>query len=100
MGKMERQKGANFEREVVRTFKGAGIHAERRGGLQANPDIDDGDVVVDGLGKCECKRRKSIAVHKFFEQNNADFVIMRGDGKPAIIAFELEDFLTKFKGLI
>ncbi|MEO0851792.1 MAG: hypothetical protein AAFY04_10355, partial [Pseudomonadota bacterium] len=59
MGKRSRDKGAGFEREVVAAFKAAGIHAERRAPLQANSAIADGDVVADGVGKIECKRRKS-----------------------------------------
>lgn len=95
MGKLSRRKGAEFEREVVRAFKSAGFKAERRAGLQANPLLDQGDVFVDNLGRIECKRRASSFKTLYEWMKDAEAVVIRTDHKPALIVFELNDWLIR-----
>ncbi|MEL6380228.1 MAG: hypothetical protein AAFQ29_10725 [Pseudomonadota bacterium] len=95
MGKKSRDKGASFEREVVGAFKAADIHAERRAPLQANSAIADGDVVADGIGMIECKRRKNGFSLIYDAMQGNDAVVIRSDRKPALIVFELSDFLAR-----
>jgi len=95
MGKLSRDKGAAFEREVVNAFHSAGIHAERRAPLQANASICDADVVANGVGKIECKRRKNGFSLIYDAMQGNDAVVIRSDRKPALIIFPLADYLAR-----
>ena len=95
MGKLSRDKGAAFEREIVSTFRAAGIHAERRAPLQANGTICEGDVVAQGIGKIECKRRKAGFAVIYDAMTGNDAVVIRSDRKPALIVFALADYLAR-----
>ncbi len=97
-GRHSRNQGANFEREVVRAFRSAGFDAIRKAGLQANPEIDEGDVVVDGIGRVECKRRANSWKTIYSYLKNCEALVIRADHKPALIVFELEDWLIREKG--
>ncbi|MEO1151861.1 MAG: hypothetical protein AAFW83_12875 [Pseudomonadota bacterium] len=95
MGKLSRDKGAAFEREVVNAFHAAGIHAERRAPLQANGAMCEGDIVARGIGMIECKRRKNGFSLIYDAMQGNDAVVIRSDRKPALIVFELSDFLAR-----
>jgi hypothetical protein len=60
MGKMQRTKGAEWERTVVNTAKAFGLEARRTAPNQTQDGSDSfGDVTINGL-KCECKHHADI----------------------------------------
>lgn len=77
MGKLSRDKGKRFEREVVHLFKARGFSAHR------SSQVDGklcSDVVVDELPQLhiECKHHQKIAAFRFFEQAEWDKGLWRG----------------------
>jgi hypothetical protein len=95
VGRKSREKGADFEREVVAAFKAAGIHAERRAPLQANAAIGEADVIAEGVGRIECKRRARGFGLVYAALENGDAVVIRDDQRAALIVLELADFLSR-----
>lgn len=60
MGSSERRKGADFEREIVRTAIALGLEARRTALNQTQDGADTfADVTIAGL-RVECKHRKVI----------------------------------------
>lgn len=94
MGKLSRNKGASFEREVVRLLNQYNLNAKRTAPMQAGHSNYFGDVECD-LGLVECKRRARGFSLLYEALADADCVIFRDDRKKPLIAFELEDFLTR-----
>ena len=97
MGKASRDKGANYERELVNDFKERGLKAQRvplSGATEyAKNDIEvtagfDGKTVFSG----EAKRRAGLP--KFFTEalNGADFAAFRQDRGETLIVLRLDTF--------
>lgn len=96
MGKMQRTKGAEFERAVVMTLKARGFDAARN--LEQTRD-GGGDINLPAH-LIECKRYAKIRVYEWLEQAEAaakdhqiPVVVARADKKQAIAILYWEDFL-------
>lgn len=83
MGKMSRDKGANFERETVNLLRKYDLIAYRVP-LSGATDFQKGDITVEPIWKedgpyvGECKRRKSLP--KIFDElGEHDFLTVRAD---------------------
>jgi len=94
MGKLSRNKGAGFEREIVRLLNQYDLNAKRTAPMQAGHSSCFPDVESD-LGLVECKRRARGFSTLYQALESADCVIFRDDRKEPLIAFELSDFLTR-----
>lgn len=108
MGKLAKQRGSTFEREVVSDLaRGLGRHVERNLG-QARDGGDDITLPraapgeLPGKFRIECKRRRSLGCEEFMRQAEAaaagnpsdvPVVIMRGDGCKSLALVRLEHFL-------
>lgn len=103
MGKMQRTKGAQYEREVCAEFTAhLATHIQRNIG-QAR---DGGNDINVGPLRIECKRRKTLGtVESWMEQAEAacdrdeghvPAAVGRQDGGQSLIIFRLEDFLALF----
>lgn len=97
MGKMSRDKGAGYERELVNDFRDLGLKAQRvplSGATEyAKCDVEvtagfDGKTVFVG----ECKRRAGLP--QFFTQalEGADFAAFRQDRGETLIVLRLKTF--------
>lgn len=97
MGKMQRTKGATFERDIVNDLKSVlGISIGRN--LSQTRD-SGGDIVLDRF-VIECKRRASIAVYEWMKQCEAScephqkpIVVCRADGEKSLAIMRWEDFM-------
>jgi Holliday junction resolvase len=98
VGKLERQRGAGYEREIVRDLAdNLGITTRRN--LTQYQVAGEGDLIV-GDYLIECKRRRKIAVYEFMEQaqdacapHQTPIVLMRADGKKTLAMMRWEDFM-------
>lgn len=101
MGKMQRDKGANFEREIANAFKKEGINARRGGASQAFSANLDPDVVLEDLPGLwiECKKGSKTYPLKALKQakaacsNNTPVAICRDDREKTIVTMEWDFFL-------
>ena len=109
MGKLQRDRGAIFEREICKRLgEEFGFRITRKLG-QAR---DGGDDIEVGPFMIECKRRKGIAVYEWLAQvqlaadvrggatghTPTPIVIARADGEPAIVIMSLDDFIPLMRG--
>ena len=99
MGKLQRTRGAAYEREVCDVLtKKFGTKVSRKLG-QAR---DGGDDIEVGNLRIECKRRRGIAVYEWLAQvqvaakdsDKLPVVVARADGKRSIAILDLDDFLA------
>lgn len=101
MGKWQRNKGANFEREIANEFKKIGIRARRGGASQSFAANLDPDVILEDLPGLwiECKKGiktyplKALKQAKQACSNNTPIAICRDDNEKAIVTMELDFFL-------
>ena len=96
MGKMQRTKGATYEREIVHTLVERGYIAARN--LMQTRDGGADIILQDFI--IECKRRASIAVYDWLDQatlaakgRKRPVVVARGDRRESVVILRLEDFL-------
>jgi len=94
-----RNKGATFEREIIKAFRGLPWS------LSASGTWSNGDLVVMTLScrptGIECKRRKKIAIYEWWEQacKSADakkmqpIVIVRADHEETLVVMDLREFM-------
>ncbi len=89
MSKMQRNKGARLEREVVNLFKAYGFNAKRTGEWHKD------DIEVKEIGTVEVKGRKNgfCSLYTFLAHNKA--VVHRADNKPWLVTFYFKDFLDR-----
>lgn len=93
MGKMQRDKGSRYEREIVNTLKDRSIPAKRVPLSGADQNFK-GDVLVgDQELKGECKRRKGG--FKFIYDNIADndLLFIRTDHSESLVVMTLDKFI-------
>lgn len=92
MGKKERTKGAQFEREV------AAVLGAERVGARGRPDAEHADIVhPDCL--IECKRRKDIAIYQWWRDlrgkaqlsGKTPVLVIREDREEALMVVSLEE---------
>ena len=96
MGKMQRTKGATYEREIVHTLVDRGYIAARN--LTQTRDGGADIILQDFI--IECKRRASIAIYDWLDQatlaakgRKRPVVVARGDRRESVVILRLEDFL-------
>ena len=96
MGKMQRNKGAAYEREIVHVLVERGYLAARNltQTREGGADIILQDFII------ECKRRASIAIYDWLDQatlaakgRKRPLVVARGDRRESVVILRLEDFL-------
>jgi hypothetical protein len=97
MGKMQRTKGAAFEREVVKDLISRGFDGAKRNLEQTRSGGGDIDLPAYMI---ECKRYANIAVYQWLEQcvaaareEQTPVVVARADNKKAIAILYWEDFM-------
>lgn len=102
MGKLQRQRGAQYERDVVNDLYMILGYKTRRNLVQYQ-ESGEGDIILDKF-VIECKRRRKIAVYEFMKQAEAackegqiPLVVMRADGERSLALVRWEDML-KFLG--
>jgi len=102
MGKLQRQRGAQYERDIVSDLYMILGYKTRRNLVQYQ-ESGEGDIILDRF-VIECKRRRKIAVYEFMEQAEASckdgqtpIVVMRADGEKSLALVRWEDML-KFLG--
>lgn len=97
MGKLSRNKGAGYERELVNQFRDAGLKAVRvplSGATEyAKGDVEvtagfDGKTVYVG----EAKRRKALPEWIEAALGENDFMVMREDGGKSLVVIRLPLF--------
>lgn len=102
MGKMQRDKGANYEREVAKIISARLGRPTKRMLGQAR----DGGHDLEQIGPFlfECKRRAKIAVYEWMRQivaactnGQMPVVIARADNERSIVILDFEDFMTLAK---
>jgi hypothetical protein len=98
MGKLQRQRGASFEREIVSDLATT-LGVVTRRNLTQYQVSNEGDLIV-GDYVIECKRRRKIAVYEFMEQaedacsgKQTPIVVMRADGKKTLAMMRWDDFM-------
>jgi len=94
-GRRNRQKGQEFEREVVAMLEESAVAAERikGSGYQAKDhnDIRITEKSLTGL-EIECKRKSKgwAGLYKLMEQKDVSIVALRADNKPALAVIEFK----------
>lgn len=101
MGKAQRTKGHNFERELVRVLKESGIEARRI--LEFQEENANGvDVETDTmLIQCKCMKKMPNIPQVFSEFKRGgkmQMVVFRVTNKGTYAVLKLEDMLTFLKG--
>jgi len=96
MGKMQRTKGGNGEREVVNILKKAGIPAKRISMMETG-NIDKGDLLIAGCWKAQVKIGKQVPKFYYDAFTPEDkFVFARRDRKEWLITMRLDMFTEIF----
>lgn len=98
MGKYQRNRGANFERELATYLTSALNRSVKRNIGQSR---DGGDDITIRPFRIEAKRRKAFAVYEFLDQVQAaskpgeiPVVIGRGDHREAFAVVPLDKFVV------
>lgn len=94
-----REKGAQFERELVRRFREAMPGAEVKRGLQSRTGQEVPDVAAASFW-IEAKRMKQCNIRAAYRQASGDaakgwipVAVTRDDRSEALVTLSLEDFL-------
>lgn len=99
MGKMQRDKGARFERTVSAILNEYGI-TSRRGNVFYRED----DVVTDSPIHVECKAQETTKIHEWMKQSieaadgKIPVVVHKRNREEPLITMKFEDFLKLWKG--
>lgn len=93
-GRHSRNKGANFEREIVNKYKAMGVDAKRVPLSGAMKNGYEGDVILHGM-TVECKIRKDgfKELYKWLEHDDAEFLAIRADRKKTLYVLPEETFI-------
>lgn len=102
MGKMSREKGKRFERQVAHAFQEYGYPARRAqqfAGKEGNHDV----VGVPGLS-IECKHVERLNIYDAVEQSIRDAqdgemptVIHRKNGKPMLVTMTFDSWIDLYR---
>lgn len=95
-GKASRDKGANFEREIVNWHKNCDVPAERiplSGAVKGNykGDIRLGPT-LGLLAECKRKARGFGTLYDALSQDDADLLFVRDDRKETLVVMPLETY--------
>lgn len=101
MGAMQRRKGANAEREVVKLLRQRGFKAQRTAQLQSGKVVDSTapDVTCVPGVHLEVKRQERILVEEWCRQaegdcgENVPVVVWRRSAQPWRVTLPLSDYL-------
>lgn len=99
MGKSQRNKGANAEREVASILREYGIDSRRGQVFNHEPDIVDDSPI-----HWEVKRQETTKIGEWFRQSESacgekiPTVVHRRSREPWMITMRFEDFLKIWKG--
>lgn len=103
MSKMQRTKGASFEREVCAMLSDHLGTIVKRNLAQTRGGATEGSDITVGRFSIECKRRASIAVYEWLDQANRDaagktpLVVARADGRRSVVIMDLEAFIPMMR---
>lgn len=104
MSKMQREKGARFEREVRKRFEEAMPGAKVKRGLQARGGDECPDVDAAGVFAVECKVGKAPPIRPALEQVLRDapkgvipMAAIKEDRREPFVVIMLDDFLEFVK---
>ena len=95
-GKASRDKGANFEREVVNWHKDRNVEAERiplSGAVKGNYS---GDLKIGPqqalLAECKRRARAWQDLYDALDQDNSDMLVIRKDRERTLVVLPLETY--------
>ena len=95
-GKASRDKGANFEREVVNWHKDSNVEAARiplSGGVKGNYS---GDLKIGPqqalLAECKRRARAWQDLYDALDQDNSDMLFIRKDRERTLVVLPLETY--------
>lgn len=96
MGRSQRRKGANAERELVKILEEHGIFAARILEQCRSARLADLETAI---GLIEVKRRARAwgDLYDAHEQNDAEIVMHRADGRGWLVSMELDEFIDLLK---
>ena len=102
MGKMSREKGKRFEREVAGILRKRGFRSARRTAQYCGKTEESADVVGIPGYHLECKHQEKMQLYNWMDQairdtkdtDNIPVVIHRQNRKPALVTMRLDDFLN------
>lgn len=93
MGKMQRTKGANGEREVVNLIKEAGFHAKRIAQMETN-GVDKGDIELFEYELGSVKRGQHVPKFVYDGLGDTNYLFMKRDREPWLVTLPLSHFLS------
>jgi Holliday junction resolvase len=101
MGKQQRTKGHNYEREIVRKFKATGFNnayrvIESQQSHHRGHNHNGVDVIAGNL-RIQCKRYKGYAPIGKIREVQSDGIpvlVTKADYKDSMVVLSLEDFLA------
>ncbi|MCX7726217.1 MAG: hypothetical protein N2053_05160 [Chitinispirillaceae bacterium] len=91
MGKMQRDKGARVEREIVNILKNAGIDAKRV--PLSGSSWMKGDILIQDIYRCESKARKSGFKQIYSWLSDNDFLFLKANNKKHLVVMDIETFI-------
>ncbi len=96
MGKYQRTKGANAERELVNILKERGIPAKRISMMETS-GVDKGDLLIAEVWKAEVKIGRQVPdwLYKAVKEGE-DMLICRRDRKEWLVVMPLDWMLEHF----
>ena len=94
MGKSQRDKGARFERQIVKKFNDSGIEAKRV--PLSGATWLKGDVLIDNE-VAECKKRGNGFKQLYDWIDEARYLIVAADYKEPLVVVRIEDFIRLLK---
>ena len=103
MSKSQREKGANFEREICTLLTDHLGTKVKRNLAQTRGGATEGSDITFGQWSIECKRRARISVYEWLDQARRDadgrtpVVIARADGRKAIAILDLDVFIPMMR---
>lgn len=92
MSKMQRDKGANFERWLVNYLKTLDIKAKRNLDQWRDKNLADVTTDVGVLVECKIAARGFSPLYDALAQNNADVACVRQDGERALMVVEMDHY--------
>lgn len=89
MSKSQRNKGAAFERQVVRWLIEWGYKAKRLLSQSRDGGADVG--WTHGRIECKCGAHVPLTIYKWLDQNEAEIVVVKGDRKQPVAVMYLHE---------
>lgn len=96
MGKLSRQRGCSYEREVVKELKKVFPECRRHLEFQVEEAVDGVDIVNTGKLRFQCKRGRkycSLSKIKEIKKEGIKCLVTRADNENSIVCLYLDDFI-------